>query len=334
MNTNTNKNLSLVADIGGTNARFALVDNSNSTIFEARSLACADYPTLVDAIKAYLKLADDAKPHRAALSVATPVASDYLTMTNHSWGFSVNETRQALGWDSLKVLNDYTALALALPHLPDEECLQVGRGEKCEGYPKAAIGPGTGLGVSGLIAVGDHWYPLESEGGHVSYGPLSERESQIIEVVSKRLKHISVESLVSGPGISLLYEVIAGLGKGETKQLKPSQVTELALSGECAMAQEALSIFCSVFGTVAGNLALTLGARGGVYIGGGIIQKMTGFFIASDFRERFEQHGRLTGYLSQIPIYQVGSEYPALIGAMVSLNKEYQTVGIVSHVSS
>jgi glucokinase len=131
-----------VADIGGTNARFALVDISCSEIFETRSLACADYPTLVDAIEAYLKLANHAKPHRAALSVACPVASDYLTMTNHSGIFSVNETRQALGWSSLKVLNDYTALALGLPlsHLPDEACLRVGRGEKCDGYPKAIIG--------------------------------------------------------------------------------------------------------------------------------------------------------------------------------------------------
>jgi glucokinase len=329
---NTNKNLSLVADIGGTNARFALVDNSRSEIFETRSLVCADYPTLVDAIEAYLKLASHAKPYRAALSVAAPVASDYLTMTNHSWVFSVNETRQALGWNSLKVLNDCTALALALPHLPDKECLQVGRGEKCDGYPKAVIGPGTGLGVSGLIAVGDHWYPLESEGGHVSYGPLSERESQIIEVVRKKLSHVSVESLVSGPGISLLYEVITGLETGEAKHLKPSQVTELALRRECIMAQEALSTFCSVFGTAAGNLALSLGARGGVYIGGGIIQKMADFFIASDFRERFEQHGRFTAYLSKIPIYLIGTEYPALFGAMVSLDKEYETVGIVSHV--
>ncbi len=162
---NTNKNFSLVADIGGTNARFALVDNSQNTLLEARNLVCADYPTIVDAIKAYLEMVSVAQPDRAALSIATAVAGDYLKMTNHNWQFSVSETRQALGFDSLKVLNDYTALALALPFIPDEECPQIGPGERCEGFTKAAIGPGTGLGISGLIAVGEHCFACTAGSG-------------------------------------------------------------------------------------------------------------------------------------------------------------------------
>lgn len=331
---NTNKNLSLVADIGGTNARFALVEDSKFALLEARNLVCADYPTIVDAIKDYLEEVSIGKPVRAALSVASPVAGDYLMMTNHSWSFSVSETRQTLDWGSLKVFNDYTALALSLPFIPENQCLKIGGGEECKSYVKAAIGPGTGLGVSGLIPVGDHWFPLESEGGHASYGPVTERESEIIQIIRKKLKHISVESLVSGPGISLIYEVITKLETGEARQLKPGEVTQLAIDGRCVMAVEALSIFCGVLGTVAGNLALTLGARGGVYIGGGIIRKMVDFFVASNFRERFEQHGRLSSYLSQIPTYLIDADYPALIGAMVSLNKEYEAVGIVSRAST
>lgn len=330
----TNKNFSLVADIGGTNARFALVEDSEFALLEARNLVCAGYPTIVDAIKDYLDEVSIAKPVRAALSVASPVAGDYLMMTNHNWSLSVSETRRALGWDSLKVFNDYTALALSLPFIPENQCLKIGGGEECKNHVKAAIGPGTGLGVSGLISVGDHWFPLESEGGHASYGPLTERESEIIQVIRKKLKHVSVESLVSGPGISLIYEVITGLETGEARQLKPGEVTQLAIDGRCDMAVEALSIFCGVLGTVAGNLALTLGARGGVYIGGGIIRKMIDFFVASNFRERFDQHGRLTGYLSQIPTYLIDADYPALIGAMVSLNGEYESVGIVSRAST
>lgn len=331
---NTTKNFSLVADIGGTNARFALVGNSQNTLLEARNLVCADYPTIVDAIKAYLEMVSVAQPDRAALSIATAVAGDSLKMTNHNWRFSVSETRQALGFDSLKVLNDYTALALALPFIPDEECLQIGQGERCESFTKAAIGPGTGLGVSGLIAVGEHWYPLESEGGHASYGPLTAREAEIIQVIRQKQKHVSVEALVSGPGISLLYEVITYLETGKAKQLKPGEVTELAIDKKCDMAIEALSVFCAVLGTAAGNLALTLGARGGVYIGGGIIRKVAEFFTESNFRERFEQHGRFTDYLKQIPTYLIDTEYPALTGAMVALNEEYQMVGLESRVSS
>lgn len=331
---NTKKNFSLVADIGGTNARFALVENSQTTLLEARNLVCADYPTIVDAIKAYLEMVPNAQPDRASLSIATAVAGDTLKMTNHNWRFSVRETRQALGFNSLKVLNDYTALALALPFIPDEQCPQIGPGERCEGFTKAAIGPGTGLGVSGLIAVGERWYPLESEGGHASYGPLTAREAEIIQVIRQKQNHVSVEALVSGPGISLLYETITYLETGEAKQLKPGEVTELAMNKTCDMAIEALSVFCAVLGTAAGNLALTLGARGGVYIGGGIVRKVFDFVAESGFRDRFEQHGRFTDYLKQIPTYLIDAEYPALTGAMVALNKEYQMVGLESHISS
>ncbi len=325
-----NQKFSLVADIGGTNARFALVEDTDFALLAVRNLVCADYPTIVDAIRDYLSSVSIGNPARAALSVATPVVGDNLMMTNHSWSFSVSETRQALGWDLLKVFNDYTALALSLPYIPDNQCLKVGGGEESNNQVKAAIGPGTGLGVSGLIPVGDRWLPLESEGGHVSYGPMTERESEIMQVIRKSLKHISVESLVSGPGISLIYEVITGLETSEAKKLKPGEVTRLAIEDRSLMAVEALSIFCGVLGTVAGNLALTLGARGGVYIGGGIIPNMENFFVASKFRERFEQHGRFTTYLSKIPTYLIDADYPALIGAMVSLNKEYEGVGTVA----
>lgn len=326
----SDRNLNLVADIGGTNARFALVDHSNPELIDARNLVCADYDSIVDAIRAYLQDVSAALPARAAISIASAVTGDQLVMTNHVWQFSASATRRALGLDSIKLLNDYTALALALPFIDGNQCLKVGGGELYAGHARAAIGPGTGLGVSGLISVGDSWYPLESEGGHVTYGPATERESEIFSLIRPRFKHISAESIVSGPGLSLLYEVITQLETGVSKYLMPHEVTDLAVKNSCVMAREALSIFCGALGTVAGNLALTLGARGGVYLGGGILRKMTGFFIDSSFRERFEQHGRMTTYLSQIPTYLIDMEFPALIGAMVSLNEEYESIGVVS----
>ena len=326
------KGLSLVADIGGTNARFALVEDGDKLPRETRSLACADYPTLVDAIKDYLSQAGPVAVQRAAISVASPVTGDRMAMTNHSWNFSVEETREALGFGYLKVLNDYTALALALPYFSEGQCLKIGTGEALDGYPKAVLGPGTGLGVSGVIPVNDWWLPLESEGGHASYGPASQREFEVIQVIRKRLNHVSAESLVSGPGLSLLYEVITGLDLGEARRLKPSEVSDLAIKGQCNLASEAMALFCGILGNVAGNLALTLGARGGVYIGGGIVRKVIGLFIGSSFRERFEQHGRLTNYLREIPTYVIDTDYPALDGAVVSLGDEYRGVGVTSQL--
>jgi glucokinase len=320
----------LVADIGGTNARFALVADGSAQALEPRNLRCADYATIVDATLAYLDSVALGKPRRAAISIAAPVTGDVLTMTNHNWSISVRETRAALGLRHLKVLNDYTALALALPVLRDDQRLQVGAGRALAGYPMAVLGPGTGLGVSGVIPAGNHWVPLESEGGHVSYGPLDAREQAIIAIMRERLEHVSAESLVSGRGLSQVYAAITRIERGEGILLTPGEITQRALENECPLAVETLEIFCRILGTIAGNLALTLGARGGVYIGGGIVLKVLDFFTRSGFRQRFERHGRLSPYLGNIPTYVVNADYPALIGAVVALGAAYAQVGLVS----
>ena len=322
---------SLVADIGGTNARFAMVADSTSKAIEPLNLRCADYATIVDATLAYLDLVALGKPYQAAISIASPVTGDALNMMNHSWSFSVSETRQALGLRHLKVLNDYTALALALPDLRDDQRLQIGNGQGLAGHPIAVLGPGTGLGVSAVVPANNHWLPLESEGGHASYGPLNAREQAIIEVMRERLEHVSAESLVSGRGLSLIYEVITRIDQGAGVKLTPVEVTQRALELDCPVALETLSIFCNILGTIAGNLALTLGARGGVYIGGGIILRILDYFSRSGFRERFEKHGRLTPYLRSIPTYVINTDYPALAGAVVALGEGYENVGVVSH---
>lgn len=322
---------SLVADIGGTNARFALVADNTTVAIEPRNLRCAEYETIVDATLAYLDLVALGKPYQAAISIASPVTGDELNMMNHSWSFSVSEMRETLGLRHLKVLNDYTALALALPGLRDDQRLQVGEGQALASHPIAVLGPGTGLGVSAVAPAGNHWVPLESEGGHASYGPLNAREGAIIEIMRERLEHVSAESLVSGRGLSLIYEVITRLDQGVGVKLTPGEVSQRALELECPVAIETLSIFCNILGTVAGNLALTLGARGGVYIGGGIILRILDFFARSGFRERFEKHGRLTPYLRSIPTYVINTDYPALAGAVVALGAGYENVGVVSH---
>lgn len=325
------KQYSLIADIGGTNARFALVQDGGRIPVEPRNLAVRDYPSLVDAIRAYVEQVGLGEPWQAAISLASPVVGDQVNMTNHCWQFSVRDVRSQLGMRHLKVLNDYTALALALPHLGAEECRKIGKGEAVTGFPMAVLGPGTGLGVSGAIPAGKHWIPLEGEGGHVSYGPLTGREQRVIDALRTDFPHVSAELLVSGGGLALTYQVMSGLGGRAVERPSPGEVTRLALEANDAVAIEALGIFCGVLGTVAGNLALTLGARGGVYIGGGIVLKLLDFFAASDFRERFEQHGRLTAYLRNIPTHVIDTPYPALTGAVVALDPAYENVGVVSH---
>lgn len=327
----SSKDYKLIADIGGTNARFALLEKDSETLLEAFNLVCSDYPNMIDAVNTYLDSVPFAKPSNAAIAVATVVTSDSLKMTNNAWAFSVEDSRKSLGLDQLKVINDFTGLALAIPHLSSEHCHKVGRGEKVDQHIKAVIGPGTGLGVSGAIPINGTWFPLQGEGGHMSYGPLTDREDEVIEIMRKKTDHISAEALISGTGLGEIYKAISTLEGINFEEINPEQISTKAIDSNCPIAKEALMMFCGALGSVAGNLALTLGARGGVYIGGGIVPKVLDFFIESNFRERFEQHGRFTQYLSEISTHVITTKYPALMGAAISLNPEYKSIGITSY---
>ncbi|MBJ6612047.1 MAG: glucokinase [Candidatus Thiothrix moscowensis] len=323
-------NFNLVADIGGTNARFALVRQDGHVLLEPTTLVCRDYPSIVDAISAYLGVVSVAQPVDAAIAVAAPVVQDRLYMTNHSWGFAVGEVRRALGLRRLKVLNDFTALALALPCLTPEHLCQCGGGEAKAGQAKALLGAGTGLGVSGAIPCGGNWIPLQGEGGHVSYGPLNDAESQVIHCIRQGMGHVSAESLVSGAGLSLLYQTLYQLEHGEPVRVEPLRVVQQAVEAACPVALAALEMFCCILGSLAGNLALTLGATGGVYIGGGIVPRILDYFSRSGFRQRFQDHGRFSVYLQDIPVYVITAPYPALTGAALALNPTYRGIGITS----
>lgn len=305
----------LVADIGGTNARFGLIREAGGQPADVRVYPCADYPDPAQAAAKYLSEVGDARPQWAAMAVATAITGDQVRMTNHVWEFSIEETRQRLALDRLLVLNDFTVLALSLPHLPRDELIQVGGDKPVPGTALALIGPGTGLGVSGLIPCEDHWVPLQGEGGHVAYGGINEGEARVVGHVRRRLGRVSAERLVSGPGLVNLYIGIAESHGREPETLSPADVVGRALAETCVLCQEALAAFCAIFGSVAGDLALTLGARGGVYIGGGITPRLGDYFINSDFRRRFEDKGRFQQYMAPIPCYVIRSPFPALIGA-------------------
>ena len=320
----------LIADIGGTNARFALVEDSDYRPQLERTLVCADYPSLVDAVLAYLDDVSQPMPETASFAIATPVSHDRIKMTNHTWDLSIKETRQALGLKSLRVLNDYTALALALPYLDKDDYQQVGQGEAVEKQTIAVLGPGTGLGVSGAIFAGEYWLPLQSEGGHISYAPLDEQESAVFDIIRQDHNFVSAESMVSGPGLVLLYESLAECDGVEYEVLSPEQIAAKAVDGTDALAEKAVSMFCSMLGSIAGNLALVLGARGGLFVGGGIVPRLGDYFARSSFRDRFEHNSRLGHYLADIPTYVITSKYPALIGSAVATRTQYSHLGINS----
>jgi glucokinase len=281
-----------------------------------RTYALNDHPNIGEAIDIYL--AEERPPKklkRAVIAVAAPMIGDRVTMTNHPWTFSIEELRRRLGFEELKVINDFAANALAVPLLKETDRIQVGGGAPIRGTPIGVIGPGTGLGVSALVPLDRGAIPIQGEGGHVTMAPANARESAVLDLMRKRYDHVSAERLLSGPGLVNLYNVLCELSERPAAALKPAQITDQSFGTDDPCAREATEMFCAMLGAVAGNLALTLGARGGVFIAGGIAPKLGERFITSAFRERFEAKGRLRPYLAAIPTYLVTRPLPALLGA-------------------
>ena len=305
----------LVSDIGGTNARFALVPSGSLQPQQERNLLCADFPGPVEAVRHYLALCGAPAVREAAFDVATGITGNFVQLTNGPWRFSIEQTQRALGFERLHVINDFTALALGVPLLATREKRQIGGGAPVPATAIGVIGAGTGLGVSGLLPCKGRWIPVQGEGGHTAFSPMTPREDALLQAARKRFGgHVSTERLVSGPGLKTLYEALCALGGHAAADLQPAQITERALSGSDRCCAEALESFCAMLGTAAGNLAALLGARGGVYIGGGIVPKLGEYFERSAFRARFEDKGRFRAYVSAIPTYTILAETLALRG--------------------
>jgi glucokinase len=310
----------LLADVGGTNARFAL--ETAPLKFEAvEVLPCAGYASLGAAIEAYLAGGAAQAVHagpvaHAAIAIANPVEGDVVAMTNHHWSFSIQALKQELGFATLAVVNDFTALAMALPQLGPEQRVQVGGGEPRANCTIGLVGPGTGLGVSGLVPVAGRWVALASEGGHASFAPGDDQESAILLDLRREFGHVSAERLLSGAGLELIYRSLTRGGS-----LGAAEITGRALDGSCADCVRTVECFCAVLGSVAGNVALTLGATGGMYIGGGIVPRLGELFARSQFRARFEAKGRLAAYVARIPTYLITEAYPAFFGVSAILSE-------------
>ncbi len=304
--------LTLLGDIGGTNARFALYDGH--TLGPVANRTVADFVAPVNAIRDVLAGADGEPPQRAILAVAGPVEDGHATLTNGRWRFVAADLRTMLGFEALTLVNDFAAQAHAIPALAEQDLVGVGGGRAVAAAPAAVIGPGTGLGVAGLIPSADGPAVLVTEGGHVTMAPADAGESRLIDHLRASFGHVSAECVLSGAGLVNLYHAIARLEGGEVPERTPEGITQVALAGSCPTSVRALNTFCAMLGTVAGNLALSLGAQGGVYIVGGIVPRIINQFVRSAFRKRFEAKGRFRNYLAAIPTRVVMHPNPALLG--------------------
>jgi glucokinase len=308
----------LLADIGATHARFAL-QSAPGVFREVAVLRCDDFSGIVPLLRHYLADHQDVTLHHGAFAVANPISGDYVRMTNRAWEFSTDAVRRELGLATLLIVNDFTALATALPTFAREDLMQVGPGKPVPGAVIGVLGPGTGLGVSGGIPTADGFVTLGSEGGHVNFAPFDEREFAILQYAWREWPHVSNERLISGPGMEVIYRALADRNGVQAPARTAVTIMAGALDDNDPLCLETLECFCGMLGGAAANLAVTLGAFGGVYIGGGIVPRMKEWFASSPFRARFEAKGRFSDYLADIPTYVITAPNPAFHGVATIL---------------
>jgi len=320
----------LVADIGGTNARFGWVAGPGRPVEHVRVLPVTAHASPAEAARAYLLLLSEvepatAAPRSAAFAVATAIDGDRIELTNAHWSFSRAQTQAALGLDLLLMLNDFEALALSLPRLTAQQLRQWQPAPLVAQPPihaLAVIGPGTGLGVAGVAPVAGGWLALPGEGGHATLAAADDFESALLAHVRRDFEHVSAERLLSGIGLPVLHGAVAQvLGSAVVQSLATETIVERAVAGLDPVCERTIDAFCALLGSFAGNVALTLGARGGVFVGGGIVPRLGERFFASEFRARFEAKGRFRPYLQAIPTALITDTLVALAGAAQAIEQ-------------
>ncbi len=305
----------LVADVGGTNSRYALCKAGDMDLMQARKYPNREFDSLKASIEHYLSDVGET-PVAACLAVAGPAHGDDIRLTNIDWHFSVEEYRKHFNFERLLLTNDFTALAMSVPHLRKENIRQVGKGKSVKHQPISVLGPGTGLGVSGLLWNGRSWTALQGEGGNVDFTPILEEEMALLALAKKEHAHVRTEDFVSGTGLTYLHDLRLELHGHKREGMAAQDIAWRAKMEDTGMHRDTIYLFCGMLGGFAGNQALTLGAFGGVYIGGGVAPQLEELFDTSPFRERFEMKGRFHDYVKQIPTYiMLSHSRNALIGA-------------------
>ena len=322
----------LVADIGGTNARFALAPIQDMAepvhlqhIVHITTLSMSAFATIDDAIKHYLDCLPDTitRPQHAVLAIACPTDQDTIQMTNTDWVFSVAAVKANLGLETLVFINDFYAVASAVPSLMPDEIVSIGDGSPVANMPIVVTGAGTGLGLGALVfdAVGQA-ITVQGEGGHIHFAPLDDDEQYVFDYLRQKHHRVSVERLVSGQGIENIYEALHFRAHGNHLRMKAAQISENANLHNDPLCLQTLHMFCAIFGSFAGDAALMYGARGGVFLAGGIMPRMIPFVKQSQFRTRFMAKARLSTFVMPIPTYIITCTQPGLLGAAVVLRQK------------
>ncbi|NUU23056.1 MAG: glucokinase [Streptomycetaceae bacterium] len=320
----------VVADIGGTNARFGVITRPGGRAERIMVLRAAEFPDLETAVGSYLTAVGvDGQPSAMCAAVAGPVTGDRFRFTNGTWALSISETRRRLGVEELHLINDFEALALSLPHLREDDVLVIGDRRPDTALPMAVLGPGTGLGVAGLVPVpGGGWVPLPGEGGHVLLRPGHGEDAEAIDVLRGErggLGLVTAEHILSGPGLTRLYRYVASSQGEPAEALSPADISSRALAGTDHLCTATIEAFCRLLGTFAGGVALTMGARGGVFLAGGVLPRIAELLVKSEFREGFETNPTMAAYLHRISTVLVTAPYPALLGTRAWLESHSET---------
>ncbi len=311
----------LLGDIGGTNVRWAWKESSDAGLQDISVQPCAASASLQDSALQYLAAHGRKTPRWAGMGVATSITGDEVQFTNNSWQFSISGFQKALSLERCLVINDFTALALSLQELRPVDLRAIGGGNALAGSAIALLGPGTGLGVSGLVPdAAGRFTALSGEGGHVTLAASDESQADLLRILRNKFQHVSAERVLSGSGLVNLYEAVCTLQGCTARDFQPADVTDGAVAGTDAQCVLAIRYFTQFLGNVAANLALTLGSRGGVYIGGGIVPRLGASFDDVLFRESFEDKGRYRDMLMAIPVWVITASTPALLGASQALD--------------
>jgi glucokinase len=320
----SNQRLALLGDIGGTNARFAIGDCDEMTVTHFAAFQVRMFPSLQDTISHYLE-SIPFRPDLAGFAVAAPMNGETIAMTNTPWKFTVSDIRKATGASRLAFVNDFEALALSLPYLTSHDLHTIGSGTKVANAPKVVLGPGTGFGMSGLVRMQSGWTAVPGEGGHISFGATNDAEWAILNHLAENGGHVSIERLMSASGLERIYGALAKISGRASTGMKPIDIVNSAQdeTDPDPHAIETLDCFVSILARLAGDAALSFGARGGVYLAGGIAPKILKTLESGVFRKKFDEKGRLSAWLSEIPVKVITANDAALRGAAFALSEKY-----------
>lgn len=316
----------LVADIGGTNARFAIARGSARTGFDLDHvcrLKNEDFEHLRDAVLAYLETCRDACPQRACFAVASPIRPGEVQLTNATWRFDPDELGRDIGVSGLIAVNDFAAQARGAPLIPESDVVEINHGRAIEDAPCAVLGPGTGLGLGLLVPMGREIRVVATEGGHAGFAPRTDLEMEVARILAREYRFVSWERVLSGRGLVNIHRALCQVEGVSWPGHRPEDITSEAMTDPGSLSARVVDFFCTALGGYAGDVALITGARGGLYLGGGILASIRDLLEASGFAARFVDRGPMSSYVEDIPVRLIHSESAALRGAAALAEQEY-----------